>query len=101
MECSEWLERFENNANQPPQILVFVFFGIFVILADIRAQFGAPWICPDIFFKNFQFQIVDQNQVDQTPEKFKNTQNGQKTRKRHKIHHSEYTYNAKKHKNSP
>ena len=40
MECSEWLERFENNANQPPQILVFVFFGILVILADIRAGFG-------------------------------------------------------------
>ena len=39
MECSEWFERFENNANQPPQILVFVFFGIFVILADIRGRF--------------------------------------------------------------
>ena len=52
MECSEWLERFENNANQPPQILVFVFFGIFVILADIRGQFGTP-SGPLEFFQTF------------------------------------------------
>ena len=52
MECSEWLERFENNANQPPQILVFVFFGIFVILADIRGQFGTP-SGPLNFYRHF------------------------------------------------